>query len=200
MSTDLPVLRFYSVVNAKLSIKAINPIQVWSGCKTVLDLSLLIVPPITPEIKFLKVELPDDFKWHWKTPHHHHHHHHSDTIFWMFKAEYNVTLKAGIHYSTFALDLQPGEFDASCQKSEAVCRFELTDFIENRIVYDSHRLRFFSFRLWFHHLEDIKHVGYFQPIFKHIKNTTRRTFLHEFVVIGTTLKSGSVWSDQILKH
>lgn len=62
MSTDLPVLRFYSVVNAKLSIKAINPIQVWSGCKTVLDLSLLIVPPITPKIKFLKVELPDDFK------------------------------------------------------------------------------------------------------------------------------------------
>ncbi len=28
----------------------------------------------------------------------------------------------------------------SCQKSEPVCRFELTDFIENHVVYDGHRL------------------------------------------------------------
>ncbi len=42
----------------------------------------------------------------------------------------------------FPPDLQSGEVDASCPKSEPVCRFELTDFIENRIVYDGHTLRF----------------------------------------------------------
>lgn len=98
MSTDLPVLYSYSVVNAKLSIKANNPIQVWSGCKTVLDLSLLIIPPITPEIKFNFLTISND-----TGKHRHHHRHHSDTIIWMFKAENNITLKAGIHYTTFAL-------------------------------------------------------------------------------------------------
>ncbi len=48
--------------------------------------------------------------------------------------------------------------------------------------------------------EDIKNVWYFQPILEHIvfiwqESPTKRTFLHEFVVIGTTLES-----DMILSH
>lgn len=41
-------------------------------------------------------------------------------------------LKAGIHYvcPDFCSNLQPGEVDASCLKSEQVCRFELTVFTE----------------------------------------------------------------------
>ncbi len=37
-------------------------------------------------------------------------------------------LKAGIHYfwTDFCSNLQSGEVDASCLKSEPVCRFELT--------------------------------------------------------------------------
>ncbi len=62
-------------------------------------------------------------------------------------------LKPGI-YSTvlpwFSTDLQSGEFDASYWKIEPVCRFEITNSIENRVVYTGHRLLFFSFRLWFH--------------------------------------------------
>ncbi len=49
--------------------------------------------------------------------------------------------------------------------------------------------------------EDVKHVWYFQPILEHLLFSfvmrllaTRRTFLREFVVMGTTLKSGSVRS------
>ncbi len=55
--------------------------------------------------------------------------------------------------------------------------------------------------------EDIKHVWYFQPILEHILFSfvmrllaTRRTFLREFVVIGTILKSGSVWCPVFLCH
>ncbi len=49
------------------------------------------------------------------------------------------------------------------------------------------------------HSEDIKHVWYFQTILEHMFSfvmhllATRHTFMREFVVIGTTLKSGSVW-------
>ncbi len=52
--------------------------------------------------------------------------------------------------------------------------------------------------------EDIKHVWYFEPILEHIficqilficcLLATKRPFLLEFVEIGTTLKSGNVWS------
>ncbi len=47
--------------------------------------------------------------------------------------------------------------------------------------------------------EDIKDVWYFQPILEHMFSfvmrllATRFTFLRELVVIGTALKSGSVW-------
>jgi len=40
-------------------------------------------------------------------------------------------------------DLQSGQVDASCQMSEPVCRFRLTDISENHVVYDDYRLRFF---------------------------------------------------------
>lgn len=42
----------------------------------------------------------------------------------------------------FCHDLQSGQVDASCGKSEPVCRFELPDFTENGVVYDGHRLLF----------------------------------------------------------
>ncbi len=68
--------------------------------------------------------------------------------------------------SQFSTDLQFVEVDAVCWKSEPVCRYELTDSIENRIVYDGHRLRFF-FASDFDSIQsdDIKHVWYFQPIY-----------------------------------
>ncbi len=47
-------------------------------------------------------------------------------------------------YTVFS-DLQSGEVDASGQKSEPVCRFELTDLIENHIVYDGQRLQSFVY-------------------------------------------------------
>lgn len=62
-----------------------------------------------------------------------------------------VSLKVGIHYTNFdqlfCIDLQSGQVNDSCQKSETVCRFELTDFTENCVMYDGHRQIFFSFRL-----------------------------------------------------
>lgn len=59
----------------------------------------------------------------------------------------------------FAPDLQSGEFDTSSRKSEPVCRFELTDFIENCIVCDGYRL-FILASDFFDSVqsEDIKHV------------------------------------------
>lgn len=36
----------------------------------------------------------------------------------------------------FGPDLQSGQADARCWKCEPVCRFELTDFLENHAVYD----------------------------------------------------------------
>lgn len=36
----------------------------------------------------------------------------------------------------FSTDLQSGEAEISCQRSKPVCRFELTDLIENHVVYD----------------------------------------------------------------
>lgn len=59
-----------------------------------------------------------------------------------------VSLKVGIHYTNFAqlfcIDLQSGQVNDSCQKSETVCRFELTDFTENFVMYDGHRLIFLA--------------------------------------------------------
>ncbi len=43
-------------------------------------------------------------------------------------------------FAPISADLQSRGVDTSCQKSESVCRFELTDSIENRIVYESFRL------------------------------------------------------------
>ncbi len=59
--------------------------------------------------------------------------------------------------------------DASCGKSEPVCRLQLTDSTENHVVYDGHRLWFFlALDLDSIQSEDIKHVRYFQPILEHI--------------------------------
>lgn len=55
----------------------------------------------------------------------------------------------------------------SYQKSEAVCRFKLSDFIENHVVHDGHRPKFRT------------HVLF-------------SFFMH--IVIGSARKSGSVWS------
>ncbi len=101
---------------------------------------------------------------------------------------------------TFAVispDLQSGE-------QESVCRFELTDFIVICLVYDGHSRNFLASDydpIW---LEEIKHVWYFQLILEHILFsfvthllTTRDTLLSEFVVIGTILNSGSVWSSVV---
>ncbi len=46
--------------------------------------------------------------------------------------------------------LQSEQVDASWGKSEPVCRLQLTDSTENLVVYDGHRLVFFSFSLWFY--------------------------------------------------
>ncbi len=57
-----------------------------------------------------------------------------------------VQLKAGIHCTllSFCPDLQSGQVTASCRKPEPVCRFELTDFIDNLVVCDGHRLWFLA--------------------------------------------------------
>ncbi len=75
-------------------------------------------------------------------------------------------------------DLQSEQVDASCRKSEPVCRFVLTDLIENRIV-------------WWSQTDLISFVAWLLA--------TRHTFLHKFVVFWfwTTLKSGSVWSSVV---
>ncbi len=97
--------------------------------------------------------------------------------------------------------LQSEQVDASWGKSEPVCRLLLTDSTENHVVYYDHRLRFFSFSLWFYPVGGYQTCLIFQPILGHLLFSfvmrllaTRSTFLREFVVIGTTLKSGSVWS------
>ncbi len=105
----------------------------------------------------------------------------------------------------FCLDfppiLQSEQVDASWGKSEPVCRLQLTDSTENLVVYYGHRLLFFSFRLLFHPVGRYQTCLIFSVDFRtHMFSfvmcllATRCTFLHEFVVIGTTLKSGSVWS------
>lgn len=48
----------------------------------------------------------------------------------------------------FCPDLQSGQADASCQKSEPVCRFESTDFTENHVVYDDYRLFFYRLQIF----------------------------------------------------
>ncbi len=113
-------------------------------------------------------------------------------------------LKPGIHYvfcPDFPPILQSEEVDASWGKSEPVCRLHLTDSTENLIVYYGHRLRFFSFRFWLYRVGGYQTCLIFSADFRrHMFSfvmcllATRCTFLREFVVIGTTLKSGSVWS------
>ncbi len=66
-------------------------------------------------------------------------------------------------------------------------------FIENHILYDGHAL---SFRLWFPSVV-IYQTGliFSADLFSFV--TSHDTFLCEFVVIGKTLKSGSVWSSVV---
>ncbi len=65
-------------------------------------------------------------------------------------------LNAGIHYTIWVpilppiYNLEKSMIVAKNQRQFAFCRLELTDFIENCMVYDGNRLRFFSFRLLFH--------------------------------------------------
>ncbi len=85
-------------------------------------------------------------------------------------------------FPDFPTILQSDQVDASWGKSETVCRLQLTDDKKSCSV------------LWSQTL----FVWYFQPILEHMFSfvmrllATRRTFLHGFVVIGTTFKSGSV--------
>ncbi len=73
--------------------------------------------------------------------------------------------KLGIHYTTPTPSLIFHRFTIwrSCRKSEPVWRFELPDFIENRIVYDGLRLWFWSLTL--NPIQ--KHVSYFESILEH---------------------------------
>ncbi len=61
----------------------------------------------------------------------------------------------------------------------SLCRFEFIDFIENQVVYDGHRLRLFSSRLWFH------------PVVLR-QTETRHIIMCEFLVFGTASKYDSV--------
>lgn len=51
--------------------------------------------------------------------------------------------------TNFCPDSQSGLVDAGCLKSESVCRCDVTDFIENLVVYDSHRLQFFNLFIYY---------------------------------------------------
>ncbi len=112
-----------------------------------------------------------------------------------------LRLKPGIHYAIFALILQSEQVDASWGKLEPVCRQQLTDSTEYLVVYYGHRLKYFSFSLWLYPVGGYQTCLIFSADFRtHMFSfvmrllATRSTFLREFVVIGTTLKSGSVWS------
>ncbi len=61
-------------------------------------------------------------------------------------------------FETFARISESGEVDASWQKSEPVCRSELTDFIENHVVYDWYKPFFLASNYDSIQSEDIKHV------------------------------------------
>ncbi len=71
-----------------------------------------------------------------------------------------------------------------------VCRFELTDFIENLVVYDGHRLRFFSFRLWFHP------VGGYQTCLIISADFRAHYFLLSCISYNKGHVSAWVWCDQ----
>ncbi len=111
----------------------------------------------------------------------------------------NILLKPGIHYPIFAPIFQSEQVYAIWGKSEPVCRLQLTDSTENLVVFYGHRLQFLASDFDSIQSEDIKNVWYFQPILEHVLFSfvmrllaTRRMFLREFVVVGTTLKSGNV--------
>ncbi len=81
----------------------------------------------------------------------------------------------------------------------------MTDLTENLVVYYGHRLRFFSFRLWFHPVGGYQTCLIFSADFK-IRMfsfvmrflTTRCTFPREFIAIGTNLKLCCVWSSIVV--
>ncbi len=81
-----------------------------------------------------------------------------------------------------------GQVDASCLKSEPVCRFELTDFIENRAVYDGHNMTSSAGKT--------SNVWHFEPILEHMFSYAKRhVFLCEFV-FRRTWKS-VMWSSVV---
>ncbi len=81
----------------------------------------------------------------------------------------------------------------------------MTDLTENHVVYYGHRLRFFSFRLWFHPVGGYQTCLIFSADFK-IRMfsfvmrflATRCTFPREFIAIGTNLKLCCVWSSIVV--
>lgn len=83
--------------------------------------------------------------------------------FWFFCYQINAVLR--LEYATQLLPTFLswfiGQVDTSCRKS--VCRFEVTNFIENCVVYDGHRPEYD-----FVQSDDIEHVWYFKPILEHI--------------------------------
>ncbi len=66
---------------------------------------------------------------------------------WLCFYSFRLTNSKGctvIQYMIFAPNLQSGQADPSCQNLELVCRFELTDFIENCLVYDGYKFHIFG--------------------------------------------------------
>lgn len=68
-----------------------------------------------------------------------------------------MLLKAGIHYTAFVqvffgltFSLDESALVAECQSQSAVCgQSELTDFRENHVVFEGHRLYFFNIMIPF---------------------------------------------------
>ncbi len=81
-----------------------------------------------------------------------------------------------------------GQVDASCLKSEPVCRSELADFIENHAVYDGHNMTSSAGKT--------SNVWHFEPILEHMFSYAKRhVFLCEFV-FRRTWKS-VMWSSVV---
>ncbi len=113
-------------------------------------------------------------------------------------------LKPGIHYANFAL-ISPRFYSLNKLTLVEESQSQPADYswqIPQKIsVYYGHRLLFFNFRLWFYPVGGYQTCLIFSADFRTQMFSflmrllaTRCMFLREFVVIGTTLKSGSVWS------
>ncbi len=109
-------------------------------------------------------------------------------------------LKPGIHYAMFA-PISPQFYSNKLRKVRASLQITADRFHrKSRSVWWAQTL-IFSFSLWFYPVGGYQTCLIFSADFRTQMFSfvtcllaTRRTFLHEFVVIRKTLKSGSVWS------